>query len=165
MATMAATDQGLTNPPSAPALWNPSVAAAWSILFTPIFGAYLHMLNWRALNEPIKAANAKGWLIASLIVLGVAIENGFIFSHSKPITRLTGALQWAFLIFWYFLAARTQAKYVKEHFGKAYPHKRWGKPLMMGALGIVVLVVGSAIAGAILGISDAGWSWLTEMKH
>jgi hypothetical protein len=165
MATMAPSDQGLTGSPSAPALWNPSVAAAWSILFTPIFGPYLHMLNWRRLNEPIKAANAKGWFIASLIVLGVAIENGFIFSDSKPITRLTGVLQWTFLIFWYFFAARMQAKYVKEHFGKAYARKGWGKPVMLGALGIVVLVVGSAIAGAILGISDAGWSWLTETKH
>ena len=35
----------------APALWNPTAAGSWSILFSPIFGAYLHMLNWRALFQ------------------------------------------------------------------------------------------------------------------
>ena len=33
----------------APALWNPNAAASWSLLFSPAFGAFLHMKNWQAL--------------------------------------------------------------------------------------------------------------------
>jgi len=38
------------------AIWNPNAAANWSILFTPAFGSYLQMLNWRTLSEPAKAS-------------------------------------------------------------------------------------------------------------
>lgn len=40
-----------TREAAAIALWNPNAAANWSLLFTPLFGAYLHMLNWRSLGE------------------------------------------------------------------------------------------------------------------
>ena len=30
---------------AAPALWNPNAAANWSLLFSPAFGAWLHMKN------------------------------------------------------------------------------------------------------------------------
>ena len=40
-------------------IWNPSAAASWSLPFSPIFGAYLHMLNWRALGDEQKAATAR----------------------------------------------------------------------------------------------------------
>jgi hypothetical protein len=41
---------------AAPALWNPNAAANWSLLFSPMFGAWLHMKNWAALGEPERAA-------------------------------------------------------------------------------------------------------------
>ena len=44
---------------NAPPLWNPNAAANWSLLFSPAFGAFVHMKNWQALGEPEKAANAK----------------------------------------------------------------------------------------------------------
>ena len=47
--------------PAAPSLWNPNAAASWSLIFTPIFGAILHMKNWEALGEPQKAAGARSW--------------------------------------------------------------------------------------------------------
>ena len=34
----------------APPLWNPGAAMAWSLLFSPIFGAFVHMKNWQALG-------------------------------------------------------------------------------------------------------------------
>jgi hypothetical protein len=64
-------------PPAAPtlgnAIWNPNAAANWSLLFSPAFGAYLHMLNWRALGQPGRAASAQHWFLASLTMLLVSL--------------------------------------------------------------------------------------------
>ena len=35
-----------SRPEASNALWNPNTAANWSFLFSPLFGAYLHALNW-----------------------------------------------------------------------------------------------------------------------
>lgn len=55
------------------ALWNPSAATGWSLVFTPAFGAFIHMLNWHALGQPEQAASARRWLYASLAVLMLQI--------------------------------------------------------------------------------------------
>ena len=52
-------------------IWNPNAAASWSLPFSPVFGAYLHMLNWRSLGEEAKAATARTWLIAGLTLLPI----------------------------------------------------------------------------------------------
>lgn len=57
---------GERNPPP---LWNPNAAANWSLLFSPAFGAFLHMKNWQALGQPNKATSAKVWFVLSLVVL------------------------------------------------------------------------------------------------
>lgn len=31
-------------------LWNPNAAVNWSVLFTPIFGAWIQAKNWKALG-------------------------------------------------------------------------------------------------------------------
>ena len=36
-------------------LWNPNAAAIWSLFFTPIFGAWIHARNWKALNRQKEA--------------------------------------------------------------------------------------------------------------
>ena len=54
---------------SAPRIWNPNAAANWSLLFSPVFGAILHMKNWDALGEPAKAAGARAWAIAALVLI------------------------------------------------------------------------------------------------
>jgi hypothetical protein len=53
-----------------PRLWNPNAAANWSLLFGPAFGAFLHMKNWQALEEPAKASAAKVWFLLTIVVLG-----------------------------------------------------------------------------------------------
>lgn len=97
-------------------LWNPTVAANWSLLFSPAFGAYIHMLNWRALGYSEKANSSRGWFIGGLVLslfgLGLIV-----------------------LIAWYFASAKEQIKYIKTHYGDSYPKKSWGKPLSI-ALGI-----------------------------
>ena len=54
----------LVPPPAAPALWNPFAARAWTVLFSPIFGAFLHAQNWKALGESGRAKRSMIWVYA-----------------------------------------------------------------------------------------------------
>jgi hypothetical protein len=139
------------------AIWNPNAAANWSLLFSPAFGAYLHMRNWHALQEPAKAASAKGWFIASLIMLGVYVVLGFLFPNSKTVNAATRGLALAYLLVWYFAAARGQVKYVNARFGTSYERRKWGKPLAVGALAII----GLFIVGIFFALLQLIWSRLT----
>ena len=58
----------------APALWNPNAAASWCLAFSVVFGAYLHMKNWEALNEPEKASASKKWFVAGICSFVIATE-------------------------------------------------------------------------------------------
>ena len=102
-----------------PALWNPTAAANWSLLFSPAFGAYIHMLNWKKLGFGEKAKNSRNWffvsLFLSLLGLGLLV-----------------------LIAWYFSSAKEQIKYIKTHFGDNYPKNSWGKPLLI-AFGVTLV--------------------------
>jgi hypothetical protein len=139
-------------PQPGPALWNPNAAANWSLLFTPAFGAYLHMHNWRALGEPGRAATAKGWVVASLIMLVVYLALGLSFPDSRAAHTSTRVLGFAYLLAWYFSAARGQAKFVKEKFGSSYQHKSWWKPLMYGVLALIGFFAAAFIVGFVSGI-------------
>lgn len=108
-------------------IWNPNAAANWCLLFSPIFGACLHRLNWIALGEESRARNSTLWLIAA-VVMTVA---GLFLGSLPP---------FLFLIVWYYAAARGQARYVKERYGTDYPRRAWLPPLAI-ALGVVVLVI------------------------
>ena len=57
----------------APALWNPNAAACWSLLFSPIFGAALHMFNARAMGDAELEKLNKGFMWGTLAVLVIAI--------------------------------------------------------------------------------------------
>jgi hypothetical protein len=139
-----ADDQGAE---PAPPLWNPNAAANWSLLFTPAFGALLHMLNWRALGEAKKAAVARGWFIASLVMLVVYVGLGLGLSNPQLADALGRATGIGFLIVWYFAAARGQAKTVTERFGKTYPRRGWTLPLLFAVLALVGYVVLAGVAG------------------
>jgi len=114
------------------ALWNPTVAANWSLLFSPVFGAYIHSRNWKSLGEPSKALRAKLWVFV-----------GFIAAFGTPYVLPQGRQAWPaiYLIAWYFLDGRPQIKYVKARWGKNYKHKSWTKPLAIVCACLIVLVV------------------------
>lgn len=103
-------------------LWNPTAAANWSLLFSPAFGAYIHMKNWKALGDYQKAKSSKIWFIASIIlsILGL----GFIV-----------------LIAWYLSIGKKQITYVKQEFGENYVKKSWGTPLLIGFSFFIVFVI------------------------
>ena len=134
-------------------LWNPAAACNWSLVFSPAFGAYLHALNWDDLNEPAKARTSMAWFFVALAMAGAA-----------PMLLLTGVppqavqgLLFAFLLGWYFGAARRQIKYVKEKYGKTYSRRPWGKTLSIATtlyvayLVFVFVAIVVAVAFGLLG--------------
>ena len=112
-----------------PPLWNPSAAANWSILFTPIFGAYLHALNWRALGRPDKAKVNVVWLWATVALLAISLFAQSL-NGTNAATRFGG---FVLLVGWYFTQGRPQAKYVDRAFPEGYAKKSWMRPLACGA--------------------------------
>jgi len=121
-------------PDAVPALWNPNAAANWCLLFSPAFGAYLHMKNWQALGDPVKAAASKTWFLASLGLLVAVAIFSVLMPESKTIDSLIRPVGLGLLISWYVSSARPQATLVKERFGTAYPHKGWTRPLLLAVL-------------------------------
>ena len=119
---------------ASPPLWNPDAAASWSLLFTPIFGAWLHMKNWQALGEAKKARAAKAWASLALVIL---VPMSLIATWTPWLRYAAVAL----LLAWYFISARGQARWVAERYGKAYVRKGWIKPLVAGAIALLVLTM------------------------
>ena len=125
-----------------PALWNPNAAAAWSLLFTPVFGAALHMLNARAMGDERLRKLNKGFLIG-FVLLVLIIEAGAIlyavlFKLDMIFFIFPTPLFTTFLI-WYIAAGRRQAALVAEQYGSNYPRRPWLKAILFGILGLSVL--------------------------
>ena len=137
---------------AAPALWNPNGAANWCLLFSPIFGAWLHMKNWQALGEPGKAASARLWVIVSaVLIVGLSLLGAM--NPLGPLLGLGRLSAFVLLISWYFASARPQARYVQERFGRDYPRKGWLAPLLLALAAIVgYSVMVGLIAAASLGV-------------
>ena len=126
------------------AIWNPAAAARWSLLFTPAFGAFIHMRNWQALDQPERAASARRWFHASLGLLVLQILTSALNARlgSEPLLVHPAAL--LFLVVWYFAAARQQTLLVRARFGAGYRRKRWDSALL-----------GAVMAGAAYGCACA----------
>jgi hypothetical protein len=138
---------------TAPAIWNPNAAANWSLLFSPAFGAFLHMRNWHALGELQLEAMAKRWFIAALCMLALYIVLGLALAGFKGVDAVTRTLAFGFLLVWYFSTARSQAKYVKEKFGKSYPRKSWGKPLLIAVVAVAGYILAAFLIGLVFGFA------------
>jgi hypothetical protein len=139
-----------------PAIWNPNAAANWSLLFSPAFGAFLHMKNWEALGEPAKASAAKVWVLVTVLVLiGITLAAAFLPSPNSlnGVSRTVGLV---LLLSWYFSSGRGQAQYVKSRYGKDYPKRTWGKPLLVGCLAAVGFLVFAFIVGFVAAVLRRG---------
>ena len=135
----------------APLIWNPNAAANWCLLFTPAFGAYLHMLNWRALGDREREASSRAWFYTSLgllvfFPLASLVIGGKV---SDAITRLAGLV---FLLSWYFASARPQARYVKERWGSDYVRKPWSKALAYAVAGLLAYLAMAFVFGLVAAI-------------
>jgi hypothetical protein len=123
-------DVATPDPQAVPPLWNPGAATAWSLLFSPAFGAYLQMLNWRALGEPALAQQSKNWFIGSMVYLSLAMFGAMLLPDSKLIDLATRGVGLAYLLVWYSLSGKLQVHRVKTRYGKDYPRRGWGQPLL-----------------------------------
>ena len=109
-------------------LWNPNVAANWSIVFTPIFGAWIHAKNWRELGDFEKAKKSMYWVYGyAVFVLVIGFVPDFPAFSSIAIT-----------VFWYTSFAKEQINYVKS--GSFYEKKSWLKPIFLYLTGVVFFV-------------------------
>jgi hypothetical protein len=139
----------------APALWNPGAAMAWSLLFSPIFGAFVHMKNWQALGETDKAATSKTWAVTSLAFILAVILLGVFIPESKGMDLLSRIAGLGLLVAWYSASGKHQVSYVKARFGKSYPRRGWLKPICLALLAVlglfgaifVVVFVGELLLG------------------
>jgi hypothetical protein len=124
------------NDPAAPALWNPGAAANWSLLFSPAFGAFLHMKNWQALGVPGKATTAKIWIGLTLCVLALSPLASALMPANNSINGVSRLVGIILLFGWYLSSGHSQMGYVKSRFGKDYPRRGWGKPVLFGVFGL-----------------------------
>ena len=122
---------------AAPALWNPNAAANWSLLFSPAFGAYLHMLNWRALGDEGKARTSKIFVVCTVSLWVVTLLLGMIAPDSPVMDVLSRVMGLGLLIGWYVTLGRAQAKVVLGRYGKTDPRRGWLKPLGYGVLAVL----------------------------
>lgn len=129
---------------AAPRLWNPEAAGAWSLIFNPVFGSILILMNWQALKMPEKVRSTQLWLVMSVFVL-----IGAFFLPTSVLSLVTIG----YLLIWYLSVAKPQAKYIKERWGQAYPRRSWLWPLLI-AFGIlfsfICLIVVLTMAQAVL---------------
>lgn len=138
-----------------PALWNPDAAAKWSLLFSPLFGACLHMLNWRALGDDARAAASKYWMIGigAFFALLIALSAAMPESRGPDLFGRIGGL--ALLLTWYFTLGKAQTAHVRERFGGEYPRKSWLVPLLAGVGGVIALFVIAVAFGVAVGLLSA----------
>jgi hypothetical protein len=128
-----------------PLLWNPSAAASWSLLFSPVFGAWLHMRNWRTLGDPTRAAQQGWWIVASVVVMLGLAGASIALPENKALDGLSRTGGLGLLLAWYFASAKPQARLVKERYGEAYARRGWGLPLLLGVLGMLAFFVAAVV--------------------
>jgi len=136
---------------STPKLWNPNAAANWSLLFTPILGAWLHAKNWKELDQPDKSQKSMIWVYVGFVFLIVVL---FLPDNVGSGPGLI------FILAWYFSSAKGQVKYLKEN-NIIYNKKTWGKPLLLGLGGLVAYFV---IAIAIISSTEPSISEVLEAE-
>jgi hypothetical protein len=142
-----------------PAIWNPGAAAKWSLLFSPIFGALLHMKNWEALGKPEKAAASRQWAIGCAIFYFVIVMAGIFVQESKGYETLERGACLGLLIGWYMASAKDQMDFVAYGYGKDYVRRGWGKPMLFAVLacvGVMVLVFVVALIANAFGLEPTG---------
>lgn len=127
-------EAALDAPAATSALWNPVATLFWSVLFTPAFGAWIVMHNWRLLGNAVQARIAQRWLVAGLVLLGLHVLAQAICArlHTEPVL-----LQWVSVLFamaWGTNGALPQILEVKRRYGERYARRAWDGPLVVALL-------------------------------
>jgi hypothetical protein len=142
-----------------PPLWNPNAAAMWSLLFSPVFGALVHMKNWQAMGEPEKAAASKRWAIGIVVALIALVVLELAFPTNRLFNAASSFGGFGLLIGWYMASGREQVQVVSMRF-IGYPKRGWGQPLLYAVLAFIAFIVVMAICGfvyaMVMDVSGAG---------
>lgn len=125
-------DNADTTTAATPKLWNPNAAANWSVLFSPILGAWLHAKNWKELGQHDRAKKSMIW-----VYVGFAFLLGVVQFLPDNVGSVSGLI---FIFAWYFSSAKGQVNYLKEN-NINYEKKAWGKPLLLGLAGLAAYFV------------------------
>lgn len=137
--------------PTTPRLWNPNAAANWSLLFSPIFGAWVQARNWQALNQPGKARNSMMWVYFGFVFLLVVL---FL---PDGVGATPGII---FLLVWYSSSGKGQAKLIKDQ-NINYEKKTWDRPLLLGLAGFIAYL---SVAVAIFWTIDPSIDEIVESE-
>lgn len=117
-----------TNVSKTTPIWNPNAIANWSLLLSPIFGAWLSYLNWQTLGEADKAATSRYWLAASILwITAIAIVISLAGNWTYRVAAIVGYI--LLLSAWYLAEGRKQNSYIKSRFSERYLKRGWQKPL------------------------------------
>jgi hypothetical protein len=123
----------------APPLWIPSTTANICLVFPIALGAWLQRRNWEALGRPVEARRAHLWMVADLVFLVAWLVGPRL---NPAAANLLWPLSFVMLISWYYSSAKPQYVYVKQTYGKDYPRRSWGMPLLIGIAADVAIVLG-----------------------
>jgi hypothetical protein len=119
-------------------LWNPNAIANWSLLLTPIFGAWLTAKNWQALGQDAYAQKSRKWMLG--MAAGLPLATVLMNMTSLPsfvFPAVLGSFVAIFLL-WFFMENRKQNSYIKMRFSNGYTKQSWLRPLVRGAVALII---------------------------
>jgi len=128
--------RGAARPPAA--LWNPDLAAALSVVFTPVFGAVIHALNWSRLRQDARARAGWTWAFTLGAVTVAALGYTALAKRDVKAVALLQLVMAVCLVWWYFGAARAQAKFVVDELKGDYSRASWFTPVWLAAIACAV---------------------------
>jgi hypothetical protein len=136
----------LSSKPSEPVIWNPTVIAVWSLVFTPIFGSWLCSKNWLFLGDEALSIAASRWLKVGLIYYPLVffLQPWYHQYTSSVLVEMTLLIGLYFP--WLALSMYPQIKYAQKNKSSLNLTRSWRMPLTF-ALGLI-----GGIAGVILSL-------------
>lgn len=140
-------------PTTAPALWNPQAAALWSLLFSPVFGAWLHALNWRALGDAGRQRRSARWMLVGLAIGVFYVVVQLAWQDEVIAGRVSSATGLAYLLAWYLGPGLEQIRLVRQRHGDAYVRRAWGRVLLIAVGVSFAYFVLAGVVGLLAGVA------------
>lgn len=113
-------------------LWDPNVAALWSLLFgcSPLFGAFITAKNWKEIGETGRATQNWFWFWTALALHAT----GFLLLIAQVTVELfiVALLNVACLVLWYFFFCRAQQTHIRREMRRQYHRRSWAPPVVAG---------------------------------